>query len=77
MSGMTTIKNNYRVPCTWQMYGYVNVEASNWDDAIEGAEGDEIPIPQDGDYVIASFEVDYDAIESGKDSISEYDGEEE
>jgi hypothetical protein len=55
----------------------VNVEASNWDDAIEEAEGDEIPIPQDGDYVIASFEVDYDAVESGKDSISEYDGEEE
>jgi hypothetical protein len=26
---------------------------------------------------MASFEVDYDAIESGKDSISEYDGEEE
>jgi hypothetical protein len=46
------------------MYGYVNVEASDWDDAVEEAYADEVPLPNDGEYVIASFEVDHDGIDS-------------
>ena len=57
------MSKNYKVPCSWQMYGYVNVEASDWDDAVEEAYGDEVPLPKDGEYVIASFEIDYDIIE--------------
>ena len=60
------IKKHYRVPCSWQMYGYVNVEASDWDDAVEEAYADEVSLPKDGEYVIASFEVDHDRIESEK-----------
>jgi hypothetical protein len=57
------VKKTYRVPCTWQMYGYVNVEASDWDDAVEEAYADEVPLPKDGEYVISSFEVDHEGIE--------------
>ena len=57
------MKTKYIIPCSWQMYGYVNVEASDWDDAVEEAYGDEVPLPKDGEYVISSFEVDHDGIE--------------
>ena len=53
----------YKIPCCWQMYGYLDVEAESWDEAIEEAEADDTPQPTDGDYVEASFEVDHDTIE--------------
>ena len=53
----------YKIPCSWQMYGTLNIEAEDWDEAIEKAEEDDSPLPTDGSYVEASFEVDYDIVE--------------
>jgi len=48
------------------MYGHTHIEAESWDEAIEQAEADDTPLPTDGDYVEASFEVDHDIIEFEK-----------
>jgi hypothetical protein len=61
----------YRIPCHWQVYGSLYIEAESWDEAIEKAEEDETPLPTDGDYVEASFEVDYDIIEFEKEEERE------
>lgn len=53
---------NYKIPCSWQMYGYVTVEAESLDDAILIAEGDDVSLP-DGEYVSGSFEIDYDLLD--------------
>ena len=46
----------YKVGVVWQMYGYVEVEAVDVDEAIHNAM--EAPLPEDGSYVEGSFEVD-------------------
>ena len=56
----------YKIPCSWQVYGYLDIEADGWDEAIEIAEAYDTPLPTDGSYVEASFEVDYDIIEFEK-----------
>lgn len=54
----------YRIPVSWQMYGYVTVEADTAQHAAEIAESDMgIGLPDNGDYVEASWEVDWDVIE--------------
>ena len=55
-------KKWYKVPCSWQMYGHIEVEAENWSDAVWEAEQDGQLLP-DGEYVMSSFEVDHDMIE--------------
>jgi len=55
----------YKVPCSWQMYGFVDVEAEDWSDAVWQAECDHQPLPE-GEYVMSSFEVDHDIIEFEK-----------
>jgi|SaaInlV_135m_DNA_3_1039749.scaffolds.fasta_scaffold93466_2 hypothetical protein len=57
------MSKEYKIPCSWQMYGYLDVEAESWDEAIEKAEDNGTPLPTDGSYVEASFEVDHDIIE--------------
>ena len=47
----------YKIPVSWQVYGTVNIEAENIEEAIELAGGDEIPLPE-GDYIDGSWEVD-------------------
>lgn len=56
----------YKIPCSWQVYGYLDIEADGWGEAIEIAEDYDTPLPTDGSYVEASFEVDYDIIEFEK-----------
>jgi hypothetical protein len=56
----------WKIPVTWEMYGYVEVEAPTLDNAIEIAwdDNDEIPLPE-GDYINGSWRVedeDYDFI---------------
>ena len=63
MGNIMEVKKTYRVPCSWQMYGTLNIEAEGWDEAIEKAEDNDSPLPTDGSYVEASFEVDYDIVE--------------
>ena len=69
----------YKIPCSWQMYGYAYVEADNLSDAIDKVEdadlfkksGESTPLPQNSSYVEASFEVDYDVVEdmNGKEEL--------
>jgi len=56
-------KKLFRVPCSWQMFGYFECYAEDWDDAIEQAKEGSLP---DGDYIDDSFEVDTDRIEEMK-----------
>ena len=50
----------YKIPCSWQMYGYLNIEAEDWDEAISIAYEEALPC---GEYVTDSFEVDHEMIE--------------
>tara|TARA_R110000824_G_scaffold396222_1_gene597564 strand:+ start:657 stop:917 length:261 start_codon:yes stop_codon:yes gene_type:complete len=52
----------YKIPVSWQMYGYMDIKAEDWDEAIEIAEDETTSLP-DGDYVQGTFEVDHDIIE--------------
>jgi hypothetical protein len=54
--------NEYTIPCSWQMYGHLKIQADSLEDAIEIAESDSTNLP-DGSYVEASFEVDHDVLE--------------
>lgn len=60
----------YKIPVSWQMYGYVTVEADTAQHAAEIAESDMgIGLPDNGEYVEASWEVDWETVEwdgSGK-----------
>ena len=53
----------YKIPVSWQMYGYMDIEAEDWDEAIEIANDDATSLPSNADYVDGSFEVDHDIIE--------------
>ena len=50
----------FKVPVSWQMYGHVTVEADTLQHAAEIAESDMgIGLPDNGEYVEGSWEVDY------------------
>lgn len=51
----------WKIPVTWEVYGYVEVEAPTLDKAIEIARDDngEIPLPE-GDYIEGSWRVEED-----------------
>ena len=53
----------YEIPCTWEVYGTVEIEADSLEEAIELAERDDSPMPDDSDYVDGSFQVDRDIAE--------------
>ena len=55
--------NYYEIPCTWEVYGTVEIEADSLEEAIELAERDDSPMPDDSDYVDGSFQVDRDIAE--------------
>ena len=50
----------YIVDCSWQMYGHVEIEAKDVDEAIHIAEQQTKLSDITADYVMGSFEVDYD-----------------
>lgn len=53
--------NKYKIPCFWQMYAIMTVEADSLEEAIDIAENEsELP---DGNYVDGSFEVDHDVLD--------------
>lgn len=54
----------YLVPCVWQMYGRVEVEADSAEEAIEIAERDkyDFALPEEGFYLEDSFEIDGEGI---------------
>ena len=53
----------YEIPCTWEVYGTIEIEADSLEEAIELAERDDSPMPNDSDYVDGSFQVDRDIAE--------------
>ena len=50
----------FKIPCTWQMYGYYHIEADNLKEALQKAEDSNLPT--DADYVECSFEIDNELI---------------
>ncbi len=53
----------YEIPCSWEVYGTLEVEANSLEEAIAIAEADDTPMPNDSDYVDGSFVVDRDMAE--------------
>ena len=54
----------YEIPCSWEVYGTVEVEASRLEEAIKLAEDTELyGLPETYDYIDGSFEVDRDVAE--------------
>tara|TARA_Y100000310_G_C20360544_1_gene658767 strand:- start:593 stop:751 length:159 start_codon:yes stop_codon:yes gene_type:complete len=45
------------------MYGSLEIEADDLDDAVELAYSNEYSLPDNGSYVDASFEVDHESVE--------------
>lgn len=50
----------YRIPCTWMMYGYEEVRANSLEKAIKIAEN-AYGLP-DGEYLDGSFEIDMECV---------------
>ena len=50
----------YKIPVSWSMYGEIEVQAENIEDAI--LEAEDAPLPDNGEYMSGSFMVDEDMI---------------
>ena len=48
----------YEIPCSWEVYGTIEVAARSLDAAIKKVEDDDFPLPSRSDYVDGSFQVD-------------------
>ena len=48
----------YKIGVVWQMYGTVEVEANNLEEAIHILHSTDVPLPENGEYIEGSFEVD-------------------
>ena len=53
----------YEIPCSWVVYGTVEVAARNLDEAIEKVEDNDFPLPSKSSYVDGSFQVDREIAE--------------
>jgi hypothetical protein len=47
----------YKIGVVWQMYGSVEVEANSLEEAVKKVD-DGVPLPENGEYIEGSFEVD-------------------
>lgn len=56
------IKKKFIVPCYWEIYANVEVEAKDIEEAVMIV--DDGPLPENGSYVTDSFHVDHEVIES-------------
>jgi hypothetical protein len=52
----------FRIPISWEMYGYLDILALNLEDAIGIAEAPETNLPLDGEYVMDSDRVDREVL---------------
>jgi len=48
----------YMIPCSWEMYGFCEVNANSVDEAIELVDSDITPLPKRQNYVASSFQID-------------------
>ena len=54
----------YRIPCSWEMYGVMDVRAESLEEAVREAFEGNTPLPMDNSaYVEASFDVDVEVAE--------------
>ena len=54
----------YRIPCSWEMYGVMDVKAESLEEAVRKAFEGNTPLPMDNSsYVEASFDVDVEVAE--------------
>lgn len=57
----------FKVPVSYEVYGYVEVEAKDLDDLKEKLNNDEfvsnMPLPDNPEYVDSSYEVNMDVLE--------------
>jgi len=54
----------YRIPCYWEQYGEIEVEAKSLEEALDLACGPETPLPPEGTYIEGSFTINYDMVEA-------------
>lgn len=58
------IMKTYKIPCTWEMYGVLDIRAKTMKEAIKIAENDQTTdLPDERTYVDGSFEVDREICE--------------
>lgn len=50
----------FKIPCTWQMYGFYHIEAEDIKEALQKAE--DANLPTDSSYIECSFEIDNEMI---------------
>lgn len=55
----------YKLPCVWEVMGYMHIQADTMEEAIQEAY-DRASLP-DGEYVENSFAVDHEFIEEEQD----------
>ena len=68
----------YKIACTWQVFGELEIDAPTLDEAITIAEDGDTPLPTESDFVDSSFEVDHPMTEELNDlHILEIQQEEE
>lgn len=48
----------FKIPVVYTVYGYVDVEAENIEEAIDMANDPDCPLPDEADYVKGTWEVD-------------------
>ena len=48
----------WKIPVSWEMCGFVTMEANTLEEALEMAWDDSVDIPDEGDYIDASWRVD-------------------
>jgi len=53
----------YKIACTWQVYGELEIDANTLEQAIEIAEDGTTALPDTDGYVDGSFEVDHELSE--------------
>jgi hypothetical protein len=58
----------YKIPCGWEVYGYLEIEAESLEDAVEIAESDDTNLPTKSSYTEGSFWVDRAEIDAVTDS---------
>lgn len=63
--GGKTQEKVYRFGCSWQLYGHITVRAKNEEEALRKAKklARVCPLPDDGEYLEDSFELDEENIE--------------
>jgi hypothetical protein len=52
----------YKIPVVYQMYGYVYVQAESMSEAVDEVQNGDGALPDNGEYIDGSFEVDHDGI---------------